>query len=928
MSSSDDRYPPGIDGWNLTQLRKHKEDHSIVVKAPTKGGHLRAIKLYWRNNPPGGDGYAAYLRQLSQSSGDSAEEQQEEDEDEEEEDDEEEPTLGGASSSGPASARAPVPEQEEEEEEERQERKEEDDDEDEEPPPLTTPASLGPDPALAPAPAPPAAPEPEEEDQRKKRKKEADAKRGKAETIKWQNIRAREEALDLENPPAPRPWKVIASLSAAGPILKEGDVFETKAHSTMRVRELFESQKKIAVVWKRNRHPKPNWNSYNCACREEKDGVFCMQVDFAYQDSTQVWLCKRIPAPPFCSAGPHSKKKTNYHPEDLVPCMSSLGKYAEITTEAVRKECMDYCQARKMPKKGTDAMVLDLTGAYIQNVVRLTKEQRMGISKEVSTVDLLHRIPAELAALRELGWKTMLEWIPSDEMHRLLVKAARDAHDRKEEDKQQKNRSHNKKPFDPSQIFTFLQAPKNKRKCILCEGEGFLKDPVGKDWECEDCGKTICPFCFHEKEPGHKCTEEGMKTLNEFLLAGLKGKKFVTVYGLAPPQWEQQIDAYRRFSCSDFAHCNEGFSPPTFHTKRKFYTGLLQCNGQIAVRVGGDAMNKQNYIAVVRTVNPEDRYGWDRLNRMTIAAASSIDKDPGGDIQACWVDALDGDKGGNASTEFNHVKKFADVVHRRSALNKSNKTYAAAFDACYECTTKEGIILQKGRMDQTTRARLERGYRDEEQYPAPLRLPPKLSTSNPAESMFNKPLNNIRTMPMQASLMPIAKEIVARYNGNREDMLAEVAKNEKASAEEANEFPPAVTERYKWHREQAVTYNNMSVCLEHQLRGLLHSGYTFGGPLPSEGELIGVVGCHTSNRTYRVDLRLLADKNPGYACECHLCVIKPCADASPCMHAWHLVSHLKISMSKLVHPADTWDGYKAQYAVPELRIPTTAEIAR
>lgn len=184
---------------------------------------------------------------------------------------------------------------------------------------------------------------------------------------------------------------------------------------------------------------------------------------------------------------------------------------------------------------------------------------------------------------------------------------------------------------------------------------------------------------------------------------------------------------------------------------------------------------------------------------------------------------------------------------------------------------------------------------------------------------MRKPLDNIRTMPMQASLMPIAKEIVARYNGNREDMLAEVAKNEKASAEEANEFPPAVSERFKWHREQAVTYNNMS-CV---LLGLLHSEYTSGGPLPSEGELIGTVGCHISNRTYKVDLRLLADKNPGYACECHLCVTKPCADASPCMHAWHLVSHLQISMSRVVHPADTWEGYKAQYAVPELRIPTT-----
>mmetsp|Transcript_4206 Transcript_4206/g.14403 ORF Transcript_4206/g.14403 Transcript_4206/m.14403 type:complete len:227 (-) Transcript_4206:404-1084(-) len=201
----------------------------------------------------------------------------------------------------------------------------------------------------------------------------------------------------------------------------------SKAQSTMIVKELFESMKKIAVVWKRGGSRKQNWNSYNCACREEKDGVFCMQVDFLYQDSTQVWLCKKIPAPPFCSAGKSSDRKTNYHPEDLVPCMSSLGKYAEITAEAVRKECMDYCPARKMPKKATDAMVLDLTNGFIQTLVRLTKERRMGISKEVSTVELLHRIPAELAALRELGWKTMLEWIPSDEMHRLLVKAGRDA---------------------------------------------------------------------------------------------------------------------------------------------------------------------------------------------------------------------------------------------------------------------------------------------------------------------------------------------------------------------------------------------------------------------------------------------------------------------------------------------------------------------
>ncbi|EGB02973.1 hypothetical protein AURANDRAFT_68401 [Aureococcus anophagefferens] len=544
MSSSDDRYPPGIDGWDLPQLRKHKDYHSIVVKAPTKGGHLKAIKLYWRSNPPGGDGYAAYLRQLSQSSGISEEEQGGEEEDDEEEDDEEEPALGGAGSRGAASKGALVPEQQQEEEEEEVKEEEEEVGE-EEPTPLATLALLGPAPAPAHAPAPPPAPELDEEGRRKKRKKEADAKRGKADTIKWQNIRAREEALDLENPPAPRTCKVIASLSAAGPILNKGDVFMSKAQSTMIVKELFESMKKIAVVWKRGGSRKQNWNSYNCACREEKDGVFCMQVDFLYQDSTQVWLCKKIPAPPFCSAGKSSDRKTNYHPEDLVPCMSSLGKYAEITAEAVRKECMDYCPARKMPKKATDAMVLDLTNGFIQTLVRLTKERRMGISKE---------------------------------------------------------------------------APKGKRKCILCEGPNFLKDPVGKDWECEDCGKTICPFCFHEKEPGHKCTEEGMKTLNEFLLADLKDKKFVTVYGLAPPQWEQQIDAYRRFSASDFAHCNEG---------------LLQCNGQIAVRLW---------------------YGWDRLNGLSKAAASSIDKDPGGDIQACWVDALDGDKGGNASTEFNHAR--------------------------------------------------------------------------------------------------------------------------------------------------------------------------------------------------------------------------------------------------------------------------------
>ena len=37
----------------------------------------------------------------------------------------------------------------------------------------------------------------------------------------------------------PRTLAAMESLSAAGPILKEGEMFETRAHSTMRVKELF-----------------------------------------------------------------------------------------------------------------------------------------------------------------------------------------------------------------------------------------------------------------------------------------------------------------------------------------------------------------------------------------------------------------------------------------------------------------------------------------------------------------------------------------------------------------------------------------------------------------------------------------------------------------------------------------------------------------
>ena len=42
--------------------------------------------------------------------------------------------------------------------------------------------------------------------------------------------------------------------------------------------------------------------------------------------------------------------------------------------------------------------------------------------------------------------------------------------------------------------------------------------------------------------------------------------------------------------------------------------------------------------------------------------------------------------------------------------------------------------------------------------------------------------------------------------------------------------------------------------------------------------------------------------------------------APACMRGTLCVSHLQLSMSSLIHKADAWDGYKAQYAMPELRI--------
>ena len=48
-------------------------------------------------------------------------------------------------------------------------------------------------------------------------------------------------------PPSPRTLAVIESLSAAGPILKEGELL-TRAHSTMRVKELFENLRKKLIA--------------------------------------------------------------------------------------------------------------------------------------------------------------------------------------------------------------------------------------------------------------------------------------------------------------------------------------------------------------------------------------------------------------------------------------------------------------------------------------------------------------------------------------------------------------------------------------------------------------------------------------------------------------------------------------------------------
>ena len=124
--------------------------------------------------------------------------------------------------------------------------------------------------------------------------------------------------------------------------MKLSSFFLEKERSSMRVKEVFESLRKIAVVWKRGETKrKPNIHSFTCACRQERNGIFCMQVDFTYEEKK--WVCVKIPGQPFCSAGTWSKKKTNYSAEDLVTCMGSLGKYADIESKAVRKICMEYC---------------------------------------------------------------------------------------------------------------------------------------------------------------------------------------------------------------------------------------------------------------------------------------------------------------------------------------------------------------------------------------------------------------------------------------------------------------------------------------------------------------------------------------------------------------------------------------------------------